>query len=288
MPTVDRGRVAANFGRAAAGYERHAQLQAQVRAELLERLDPLALQPGCVLDAGCGTGSGARALKRRYPKAEVIALDLAAAMLAQARRQRGWWRPFRLLQADVQALPLADDSVDLIFSSLCLQWCPQLPALFAEWARVLKPGGVLLFSTFGLETLVELRAAFAAVDDQPHLLSFAHIQQIGDAMQRAGLLNPVLDRDLHQRPVASLRELFDELRGLGATNALSERRRSLTGKARWQRLGDAYAAQRRADGLLPVSWEVVYGQAFGGESRPATAGGFDLEALRATLPSRRS
>lgn len=284
--SIDQTRVAANFGRAAAGYESHARLQALVREELLDRLAILDSQPKCIIDAGCGTGLASQALKRRFPKAEVLGIDLAVPMLAQARRLRSWWRPFRLLQADVQSLPLADASVDLIYSSLCLQWC-DLPTAFGEWARVLRPGGLLLFATFGLETLSELRQAFAAVDDRPHLLEFAHIQQIGDAMQRAGLVNAVLDRDLHQRPVSDLRSLFDELRGVGAGNARSERRRALTGKARWQRLRQAYEAQRSADGLLPVSWEVVYGQAFGPEARHAPAAGFDLEALKATLPSRK-
>jgi malonyl-CoA O-methyltransferase len=286
MASIDHQRVAANFGRAAARYEVHARLQGEVRGELLERLDELQLTPGRVVDIGCGTGLGSQALKRRYRKAEVLALDLALPMLQQARSHRSWWRPFRLVQADARALPFADDSVDLIFSSLCLQWCEDLPALFAEWSRVLKPGGVLLFASFGLDTLAELRAAFSAVDDRPHLLAFPHIQQIGDAMLRGGLVNPVLDRDLHRRPVSELRELLAELKGLGANNALSERGRGLMGKGRWQRLSAAYEAQRE-EGRLPVSWEVVYGQAHGGEPRPKTPAGFDLEALRATLPSRK-
>ena len=285
---IETRRVAANFGRAAARYEQHARLQAAVRDELLDRLDALRVAPTRVIDAGCGTGLGSRQLQRRFPKAQVLGLDLSRPMLQQARRQRAWLRPFQLLQGNVSALPLATDSVDLIFSSLCLQWCADLPALFAEWQRVLRPGGLLLFATFGLDTLSELRQAFAEVDDQPHLLVFAHIQQIGDAMHRAGLVNPVVDRDLHGRPVAQLRELFDELRGLGATNALSERRRGLTGRQRWRALTEAYEAFRRPDGLLPVSWEVVYGQAFGSEARPVNPAGFDLDALRATLPSRRT
>lgn len=287
MPPIDHQRVAANFGRAATTYEQHARLQGEVRAELLERLEQLQPEaPTRIVDLGCGTGLGSRALKQRYKQAEVLALDLAAPMLRQARRQRSWWRPFRLLQADVRQLPLVDASVDLMISSLCLQWCDDLPAVFTEWSRVLKPGGLLLFASFGLDTLHELRTAFAAVDARPHLLSFPHIQQIGDAMQRAGLVNPVLDRDLHQRPVGELRELLAELKGLGANNALSERGRGLMGKDRWRALQASYESQRR-DGRLPVSWEVIYGQAHGGAPSRSAQAGFDLEALRATLPSRK-
>lgn len=285
MASIDRHRVAENFGRAAARYEAHARLQGEVRAELLERLDALQLAPTVIADVGCGTGLGAQALKRRFKRAEVLALDLALPMLQQARRQRSWWRPYRLVQADARALPLADGSVDLIFSSLCLQWCEDLPAVFAEWARLLRPGGVLLFASFGLDTLNELRTAFAGVDGRPHLLSFPHIQQIGDAMLRGGLVDPVLDRDLHQRPVAELSELLAELKGLGANNAMTERGRGLMGRQRWQALLAGYEAQRRK-GKLPVSWEVVYGQARGGQRRIREPAGFALEALKATLPSQ--
>ncbi len=288
MTRIDQQRVAQNFARAAAGYDRVAALQSETRAELLERLQALQLQPRRVIDVGCGTGHGARALKRLYPKAEVLAIDLALPMLQQARRQIGWFRPFTRIAADAARLPVADASVDLLFSNLCIQWCDDLRATFVEWARVLRPGGMALFSTFGMDSLQELRSAWAAVDEQPHLIEFLHIQQIGDAALKAGLVNPVLDRDLLTRRTPDALTLMRELKALGAGNAAASRQRGLTGKRALATLQAAYEELRQPAGL-PVTWEIVYGQASGAEmaAKAATPQGTSLDQLRATLPSRR-
>ena len=288
MSPIDRRRVAQNFGRAAARYDQLSQLQREAREELLDRLTPLQLKPDRILDIGAGTGHGARELKRRFPRAEVVAIDLALPMLEQARRQQGWFRPFRRVVADAAALPLADASVDLIFSNLCVQWCPDLRQTFAEWGRVLRPGALALFSSFGLDSLHQLRQSWAAVDAHPHLIDFLHIQQIGDAALKAGLSNPVLDRDLLQRRTPDALTLMRELKQLGAGNAASERARGLTGKRALAKMQAAYE-QLREPGGLPVTWEIVYGQAHG--SAPSTRSreprGTSVEQLRATLPSRK-
>ena len=267
--TFDTRQVRRAFSRAASGYDAAAALQHRVEAHLLESLDYLDTredaikQPRVVLDLGCGTGRAAVSMRERWPKAQVLALDLALPMLQQAPRQR--WHPLRhpvqRLCADARALPLADDSVDVLFSNLCLQWIEDLPAVFAGFRRVLKPGGLLLVSTFGPDTLHELRAAFAIADDAPHVSPFAGIAPFGDALMQAGFRDPVLDRDVTTTHYDGLPALMRELRAIGATNALQARRHSLTGKARFARAAQAYA-QFGDDNGLPATWETITAMAW--------------------------
>lgn len=283
----DHRQVRRSFSRAAHGYDQAAALQREVGARLSETLDYLDERvPEVVVDVGCGPGHLSAAMQKRWPRAQVIALDLALPMLRQARENfgEGGWRP-RLLGgarkpeavcADARALPLRDASVDVLFSNLCLQWVEDLPAVFAGFRRVLKPGGLLLVSTFGPDTLFELRGAFAEADAAPHVSPFASIAQFGDALIAAGFKNPVLDRDEFVLGHDDLGHLMRELRTLGATNAMVDRRRSLTGRARFARAAQAYEALRGADGKLPATWEVVYAHAWGPEpGTPIRVGGVD-------------
>ena len=159
----DRRQVRRNFGRAAGTYEKHDALQREVQSTLIERLEVFPQAPELVLDVGAGTGRGSAALKKKYPKAQVIAVDLALPMLKEAKQHAGWLKPFARVQADAYTLPVPDNSVAILFSNLCFQWCEDLPRLFAECARVLKPGGLLTFSTFGPDTLSELRGRLTIV-----------------------------------------------------------------------------------------------------------------------------
>ncbi|MGO4778306.1 methyltransferase domain-containing protein, partial [Lysobacter sp. 2RAB21] len=178
--------------------------------------------------------------------------------------------------ADARALPLRDGSVDVLFSNLCLQWVEDLPAVFAGFRRVLKPGGLLLVSTFGPDTLFELRGAFAEADAAPHVSLFPSIAQFGDALIASGFKNPVLDRDEFTLGHPDLGHLMRELRTLGATNAMVTRRRSLTGRARFARAAQAYEPLRDARGQLPATWEVIYAHAWGPEpGTPIRVGGID-------------
>src|SRR5215469_3057215 len=192
---LDRARLRAAFERASAGYEAAAGLQARSAAELLERLELFRFAPGVVLDLGSGTGRVTRELKRRYPRAYVIALDLSPGMLREARRHQRPWRRFARVCGDALRLPLRDASVDLIFSNLMLQWCEPLPAALTEVRRVLKPSGFFAFSTFGPDTLYELRSAWAQVDGYNHVNHFPDMHEVGDALVQAGLMEPVLDVD---------------------------------------------------------------------------------------------
>ena len=280
MSRFDSRQVRRAFSRAAHDYAATAVLQAEVRSRLLEQLEYCEQTPQRVLDLGCGPGPASKLLRQRWPKAEVIALDLAQPMLVEAKRQFSWRRRFARVCADVRALPLAERSVDLIFSNLCVQWVDDLPALFNEWRRVLRPGGMLLLSTFTQGTLQELREAFAEADaERPHVSPFAAIQTVGDALLGAGFRDPVLDSDRFTLTYTDVRDLMHELRAIGAGNADADRRRSLTGKQRMQRVFAAYE-QFRQDGRLPASYEVAYAHAWGPQpGQPRRQGGAEIAAF---------
>ncbi|TXH77821.1 MAG: malonyl-ACP O-methyltransferase BioC [Lysobacteraceae bacterium] len=274
----DPRQVRRAFSRASTSYASAARLQREIEARLLESLDyyaqgrPESAQtPTVVVDLGSGPGGASRALRARWPKARVLSLDHALPMLrAQigapagafgALRKRFTRAPDRIC-ADARALPLADDCVDLLFSNLCLQWIEDLPAVFAGFRRVLKPGGMIVVSTFGPETLHELREAFAVADAVPHVSPFASIAQFGDALIGSGFRNPVLDRDELVTRYDDLSALMRELRAIGATNALRARRHTLTGRGRFAAAAQAYERWREpcGDGVsaaLPATWEVI-------------------------------
>jgi len=267
---LDRGRLRAAFDRASAGYDAAARLQARVSSELLERLGALRLAPRVVLDLGSGTGRVTRELKRCYPRALVIALDLAPGMLREARRHQRPWRRFARVCGDALRLPLAAASVDLVFSSLVLQWCEPLEQALAEVRRVLKPEGFFAFSTFGPDTLKELRAAWAQADSLTHVNRFLDMHDVGDRCALSGLAEPVLDVDRIELVYPDTLTLMRDLKAIGAHNVTAGRPRTLLGAARLRRMSEAYEAFRRGD-ALPATYEVIYGASWGAAGRPAAA-----------------
>ncbi len=220
------------------------------------------------MDLGCGTGLGARQLKDRYRGALVIALDPALGMLRETRRHSGWLRPLQRLCGDVFQLPFRDGAVSLMFSNLMLQWCDDLDAAFNEIRRVLAPDGFFAFTTFGPDTLRELRKAWAAADGGTHVSGFRDMHDIGDALTRAGLSEPVMDVERLTMVYPDVAAITRDLKAIGARNATVARARGLTGKARWRAMTAAYESQRHA-GQLPATYEVVYGAAWGARGRPA-------------------
>ena len=265
---LDRARLRASFERASRGYEAAAGLQAQIATELLERLELFRFAPQVVLDLGSGTGRVTGELKRRYPRACVIALDLAPGMLREARRHRRPWRRFERVCGDALRLPLADGSVDLIFRNLMLQWCEPLAVALAEVRRVLRPGGFFALSTLGPDTLHELRSAWAQADGYNHVNRFADMPEVGDALMRAGLMEPVLDVDRIELGYPDVLSLMHDLKAIGAHNVTAGRPRALAGRSRLARVQQAYESFRR-DQRLPATYEVIYGACWGAAGRPA-------------------
>ncbi|HAI59979.1 MAG TPA: malonyl-[acyl-carrier protein] O-methyltransferase BioC [Xanthomonadaceae bacterium] len=263
MSPFDARAVRHAFGRAASTYTQAAALQREVESRLLEQLGYLDDRvPARVLDLGSGPGSAAAALKARWGrKSDVVAMDLALPMLREARAKSRFWRPIHTVQGDAQALPFADAAFDLVFSNLCLQWVADLPRALAELRRVMREGGLLLFSTFGPATLIELREAYAQNALPPPLSAFAAIQQVGDALIAQGFRNPVIERDTYTLTYADTPALMRELKAIGATDARPDRPRGLSGRSRHRAVAAAYEAQRR-DGLLPSTWEVVTAMAW--------------------------
>ena len=288
---IDKGRARRNFEQAAERYDSVAVLQREIADRLLERLDYVRLEPERVLDLGAGTGYAVEALHRRYRKARVIALDFAHGMLLQARRRGRWLRRPLCLCADAEALPLADGTVDLIVSNATFQWCNDLDRTFAECLRVLRPGGLLMFTTFGPDTLKELRQAWGQVDGASHVSPFLDMHDVGDALVRARFADPVMDTERMTLTYPAVRELMQDLKILGAGNATADRPRGLTGRARLAALDAAYEIHR-SDGRLPASYEVVYGHAWAPAQKPAQGGiAVPVSAIgrrnRATLPTDR-
>ncbi len=275
---VDPRAVRRAFARAAATYDAAAVLQREVAARMAARLDVVRLAPAAILDAGCGTGEAVGELAARYPGARVVALDVALPMVAAARARaaRGQSLLARLLPAagarrapwfvcaDIEALPLPGVAFDLAWSNLALQWVNDLPRAFAEFRRVLKVGGLLTFTTFGPDTLREVRRAFARVDGHTHTNRFADMHDVGDMLVQAGFADPVLDVEQMTLTYADPGALLRELKSLGATNATRGRPHGLMGRARWQRMLAALDAARH-DGRIPATFEVVYGHAWKGE-----------------------
>jgi len=295
---VDPAAVKRAFARAARTYDGAAVLQREIAARMRARLDVVRIAPKRILDLGCGTGDGALELAARYPDARVVGVDLALPMAMaareRARRSRSVYRRLvapllggsdaepRFVCADATRLPLAGVSFDLGWSNLTLQWVSDLPRAFAELRRVLRVGSLLTFTTFGPDTLTELRAAFAQVDGATHVSSFVDMHDIGDMLVHAGFADPVMDMEHLHVTYSSPEALMHELKALGATNATRGRPRGLMGRARYARL--AAELQRRArDGRIPATFEVIYGHAWKGEPR-ATADG--LPVVRFERPRR--
>ena len=264
MQLMGKAAIKRAFGRAADPGTPKPGVQAEVAQRLIERLDGLKFAPKTIVDLGCGPGVQAKALSQRFGDACVVAIDWSLPMLQRAGAERGWFRKrFERVAADANALPLAESSVDLLYSNLMLQWCDDLPAMLNGFRRVLKPGGLVLFSTFGPDTLIELREAWKKVDERQHIRPFADVQTIGDAMMRAGFGEPVLDTDWITTTYTQPRTLLDELKAIGATYAGTDRQRGLTEPKKIKAVLEVYRASRMDSGLYPATWEIVYASAWG-------------------------
>jgi malonyl-CoA O-methyltransferase len=273
---MNKRAIRAAFERAAAGYDDAAFLQQEVARRLDERLALMKIEPRVLLDAGCGTGYAFPLLRARYPDARLIGLDLAHAMLARARERQppGFWErllsrltphpsPLALICADLERLPLARDSIDLVWSNLTLQWVTDLEATFRQVHRAVRPGGLFAFTTFGPDTLRELRESFRGLDGYGHVNRFTDMHDIGDLLVHAGFANPVMEMEQITLTYADVKSMLRELKAIGAQTVLEGRRAGLMGRREWRRFVENYERLRR-DGRLPATYEVVYGHAWAG------------------------
>ncbi|MBH3312547.1 malonyl-ACP O-methyltransferase BioC [Pseudomonas mosselii] len=250
----DKRQVAASFSRAAASYDSVAALQRAVGMALLEKL-PSNLAPARWLDMGSGTGHFSRVLAERFAQSSGVAVDIAEGMLRHAREQGG---ARHHVAGDAEHLPLRDGCVDLLFSSLAVQWCGQFASVLGEARRVLRPGGVLAFSSLCVGTLDELRASWQAVDGMVHVNRFRRFEDYQRLCGDSGLELIDLERRPHVLHYPDVRSLTHELKALGAHNLNPGRPSGLTGRARIQGLLQAYEQYRQVQGL-PATYQVVYG-----------------------------
>lgn len=265
--SVDRRLVRRSFERAAATYDAAAVLQNEVCERMLERLDYIKLTPARLLDAGTGTGNALSGLTRRFPGVPIVALDVALGMLLKARERTSIWerlvrrarRPVAVC-ADMERLPLAAGSVGLVWSNLALQWLNEPAAAFGEFHRALAAGGLVMFSTFGPDTLHELKAAYAA-DGYTHVNRFIDMHDLGDRLLNAGFADPVVDMERITLTYADVRDLMRDLKAIGAHNVTAGRPRALSPRSRLAAVIRHYETFRTA-GRLPATFEVVYGHAW--------------------------
>lgn len=250
----------ARFAAAAASYDEAAVLARHTGARMAERLDYVKVAPGRVADIGCATGDGIRELQRRYPAALPLAIDYAPPMLLATRaratlKDRITRRVPRLLAADVRAVPLAAGSLDLAWSNLMLHWLDDPLPAFRELHRVLAVGGLFMFAMLGPDTLKELRAAAAKVSLGDTARRFHDMHDIGDMLVAAGFADPVMDMEMVRLNHGSPRRLLADQRHLGVRDAL-------LGQRPWREWRRVFAAWDRIEGVLPASFEVVFGHAW--------------------------
>ena len=264
---IDKKAVRRAFSKAATQYDAAAVMQREVCARMLERLDYIKQKPATVIDVGSGTGWGTRQLGERYPAAQIVALDIAMGMLRAARGTSSWWSKLfagntrQYVCADMEVLPVRANSMDMVWSNLAVQWCNDLPATLAEFHRVLKVEGLLMFSTFGPDTLKEIRSAFQGVDGYNHINRFADMHDIGDMLVAGGFADPVMDMEYITLTYNDVKAVMQDLRSIGAHNATAGRSTGMMGKQVWHRVLENYERLRR-DGKLPATFEVIYGHAW--------------------------
>ena len=261
---IKKDRVGEDFAKAAGSYDAAAVVQNAVCERTLERVDMLKLQPSIVLDVGTATGRSLKGLASRFLESTMIACDLALPMLLHCRQHHAAGRSGWLVCSDAEQLPFEEGCVDLVFSTSTFQWCEDLPRALSECRRVLREDGVLVFSTFGPDTLLQLRHSFAKVDEFQHVHEFIDMHHIGDMMMEAGFADPVVDMEIIDIQYQSVRQLLQDLKDTGSRGKFGSARAKpagLMGKRKYRSLVRAYEEYRQENGLLPASYEVIYGYA---------------------------
>lgn len=260
------------FSKQAAEYEQAATVQAEIGQRLFDRLQYLKIAPKYILDLGCGPGSFSKQLAKRYPKAHIIGLDIAQAMLQQAKSKQSFRKKWSLTRANMQHLPFASGLFDLVFSNQALHWAYPLDTTFRELNRVMNVNGCFMFSTLGPDTFKEIKHAWAKVNAYAHTNEFMDMHDVGDVLMQEQFLDPVVDMEQLAVHYSSLSELIDSLKNQGVKNIHQRRNPGLTGKNNWQQFVSNFESLTTQTGKYPLSYEVVYGHAWKGANSKTSTG----------------
>jgi malonyl-CoA O-methyltransferase len=258
---IDRQRIRKAFDRAADSYDKAAVLQKEICSRRVEKLDVVTLKPQWILDAGCGTGEAVKGLQKRFKKSELVLLDISERMLEKAVKQGALFRKPHVVCGDIESLPFEDGSFELVFSNLALQWCNDIGVALNEFYRVLKPGGLLVFTTFGPDTLKELRTAWQSVDQAVHVNAFIDMHNIGDGLLQNGFAEPVMETEIMTVNYQQMEILMQDLRDIGANVTADGHRQGLMTRNLLTQLREAYEVFRK-NGVLPATYEIIYGHAW--------------------------
>jgi malonyl-CoA O-methyltransferase len=262
-----------SFNNHATEYEQAARIQYEIGERLIERLQYLKINPKFVLDVGSGTGQFTQRLKKIYPQAMVIGLDIAFSMLLQGKSKQRWWKKKPILiNGDMLSLPFSAGVFDLIFSNQVFHWATTLKSLMGELYRVLNKDGCLMFSTLGPDTFVELKKSWATVDGYAHTNEFADMHDVGDALLKEYFLDPVMDMEKLTVHYKNFGSLVRSLKAQGVRNINPTRNPGLTGKVNWRKFEKSMLTFQTPEGQFPLTYEVVYGHAWKGEEQQTSDG----------------
>lgn len=278
--------IATSFNRVANNYESEAQVQNAIGSRLFERLYLLKIEPKYILDLGCGTGYFTKELKKLYPKANIVSLDIAYEMLHQSKLKQSFYRKWQIVNADMHKLPFANDQFDLVFSNQVVHWSEDMSGLMAEIYRVMAKNACFMFTTLGPDTFQELRKSFAELDAFSHVNDFLDMHDLGDIVYASRYVDPVIDMDMLTAHYISLESLLKNLKKQGVVNINSKRNPSLSGKSTFKRLALAMQRFITEDGMYPLTYEVVYGHAWKGVDNlkiNTPKNTFSVDELRSTL-----
>ncbi len=278
--------ITSSFNRAASNYESSAQIQNEIGSRLFERLFLLKNTPKYILDLGCGSGYFTKKLRKLYPKAQIVSLDIAFDMLHQARLKQGFYRKWEVVNADMHKLPFVDGQFDLVFSNQVIHWSEDLSGLFAEIYRVMAKDACLMFTTLGPDTFKELRISFAELDSYAHVNDFLDMHDVGDIVYRGQYADPVIDVDIITAHYDSVDGILRSLKKQGVINVNPKRNRGLSGKSKFKKLSLAMQEFITDDNMYPLTYEVVYGHAWkmvDNNKLKQPKNTFSVDELRATL-----
>ncbi|MFI4919213.1 MAG: malonyl-ACP O-methyltransferase BioC [Legionellales bacterium] len=267
-----KNEISKAFNKQAAEYDAAAKVQQEIGARLFERLQYLKIAPKRILDLGCGPGSFSRQLALMYPKAQIVGLDFAHAMLVQAKQKQSWRCKWSLINADMNNMPFSNGMFDLVFANQVIHWSNPLGSVFRELNRVMNVNGCLMFTTLGPDTFKELKAAWASVDEHAHVNDFVDMHDVGDFLMAEQFLEPVIDMEVLSVHYETLPKLLRALKNQGVKNINPQRKQGLTGTSSWNKFVHNYETMRTEKGKYPLTYEVVYGHAWKGEQRKTDKG----------------